>query len=227
MTQDHSEIDGDGTDEDLDPFELAESAEADLPPVAAGPDPRFSATLDEPALRACVARVVRRDEAALAELYEALVGRVYAVALRVTGNLQTAEEVAEDTFWQVWREAPRFDASRGAVIAWVVTIARSRALDALRRVDRAICDPEPDSLAERSALVGDDPHDLLAASQENHRLQAALQSLEPLPRQLVSMAFFRGLTHEEIAGYMNIPLGTVKSHIRRALESMRRTLAPA
>ena len=227
MTQDHSDIDDDGPDEDLDPLELAESAEADLPPASAGPDPRFSATLGEAGLRDCVARVVRRDEAALAELYEALVGRVFAVALRVTGNLQTAEEVAEDTFWQVWREAPRFDASRGAVIAWVVTIARSRALDALRRVDRAICDPEPDSLAERSALVGDDPHDLLAASQENHRLQAALQSLEPLPRQLVSMAFFRGLTHEEIAGYMNIPLGTVKSHIRRALESMRHTLAPA
>jgi len=138
-------------------------------------------------------------------------------------NVQTAEEVTEDAFWQAWRQAPRFDSSRGTAVAWVMTIARSRALDALRRVDPA------ESLADEEDRRPDEaagPEDLLAAAEAGSRLQLALQGLEPLPRQLVALAFFRGLSHEEIADHTGLPLGTVKSHIRRALGRLRESLMP-
>ncbi len=123
---------------------------------------------------------------------------------------------------KIWRQAPRFDAARGSVQAWVLTIARSRALDALRRRDTAETLVE-ESLAEQPG--GDnDPQDLLQAVQRQHRLHAALQDLDPLPRQLLALAFFQDLSHAEIASRMSLPLGTVKSHIRRALLRLRRLL---
>ena len=173
---------------------------------------------DDPRLLAAVGRVVRQDEQALADLYDALAGRVYGLALRIVRQVQTAEEVTEDTFWQVWRQAPRFDPLRGSVTAWVLTIARSRALDAVRRVDPAEALDE-DRLA---AVASDsDPQDLLHAVQQEHRLHAALRTLDAVPRQLLALAFFRGLSHEEIASQMSMPLGTVKSQIRRALLRLR------
>lgn len=178
--------------------------------------------VDETRLQACLARIVRQDEQALAEFYETLAGRVHGLALRITRQAQTAEEVTEDAFWQVWRQAPRFDPARGSVQAWVLTIARSRALDALRRRDTAETLAE-ESLAEQPG-VDNDPQDLLLAVQRQHRLHAALQDLDPLPRQLLALAFFQDLSHEEIACQMRLPLGTVKSHIRRSLLRLRRLL---
>ena len=176
---------------------------------------------DEARLQVWISRIVRQDEQALAKLYEAMAGRIYGLALRITRHVQTAEEVTEDAFWQIWRQAPRFDARRGSVVTWMLTIARSRALDALRRADRAEALDE-ESLADEQADT--DPHDLLAAVQRQHRLYSALRRLDPLPRQLLALAFFRGLSHEEIASQMSLPLGTVKSHIRRALLHLRELL---
>jgi len=176
---------------------------------------------DEARLQSLVSRIVQQDEQALAGLYDQLAGRVYGLALRITRQVQTAEEVAEDTFWQIWRQAPRFDATRGSAVTWILTITRSRALDALRRSDPA--EPlDEECLADLQA--GSDPQDLLAAVQREHRLHAALRNLDPLPRQLVALAFFRGLSHEEIASQTSLPLGTVKSHIRRALLRLRQLL---
>lgn len=178
--------------------------------------------VDEYQLRQLIANIVDRDENALVQLYQQLLQRVYGLALRITRCPQTAEEVTEDTFWQVWRQAPRFDAVRGSAIAWVMTIARSRALDALRRIDR----PETDESAIVSEPVSTDtPHDLLNAVQTGSLLQQALAALEPLPRQLLELAYFRGLSHDEIAQHMDMPLGSVKSLIRRTLLSLRHTLA--
>ena len=201
----------------------AADGEAQATDSAAGRRRSSTAAAREDCLRDWIARVVHQDQQALAQLYETLAGRVYGLALRITRHVQTAEEVTEDCFWQVWRQAPRFDPARGAALAWIMTIARSRALDALRRADTA----EPlgeDRLATIEAEGGGDPHDLLDAVEKQHRLHAALRGLEPLPRQLVALAFFRGLSHEEIAGQMDLPLGTVKSHIRRALLRLRELL---
>ncbi len=171
-----------------------------------------------------VTAIANHDEQALAELYEATLARIYGLALRITRNTQAAEEVTEDIYWQVWREAPRFDSQRGNVMAWLLTIARSRALDYLRKEDNAELCEEPELLLIDEPARNSNPQDLLLATQKNLLLNQALQQLEPIQRQLIAMAFFRGLTHEEIASFTAIPLGTVKSHIRRALKQLYDTL---
>jgi RNA polymerase sigma-70 factor (ECF subfamily) len=181
---------------------------------------------DEKLLQDCIARIVDRDQEALAALYAAVVGRVYGMALRMTRQAALAEEVTQDTFWQIWRQAPRFAPERGSTLAWIMTMARSRALDALRRIEPGQCELEAEVLERAESPEKEAPPDLLNAMQEGHYLYATLASLDPLPRQLLSLAFFRGLSHEEIAGHTGMPLGTVKSHIRRALATLRQLLVP-
>ncbi|MBX9894271.1 MAG: sigma-70 family RNA polymerase sigma factor [Nitrosomonas sp.] len=179
---------------------------------------------DDAQMHAWVAAIATHDEQALEDLYEATLTRVYGVALRITRNPQAAEEVSEDVYWQVWREAPRFDAQRGNVIAWLLMMARSRALDHLRKQDDVELCEEPELLlSEESAWEGD-PQDLLIATQNNRLLNQALEQLEPVQRQLVALTFFRGLTHDEIANCTGMALGTVKSHIRRALKQLQEML---
>lgn len=199
--------------------------------AAAGRPTADAATADaieNAELAALVGRVTRQDEAALAALYQRLSGRVYALVLAVTRNVGTAEEVLEDTFWQVWRQAPRFDAQRGPAIVWVLMIARSRALDAVRASARqptargAACIDVDVQIADATAA---DPVELLMGAQRNGRLGRALAALDPLRRQLVALAFYRGLSHDEIAAHSGLPLGTVKSHLRRALASLRAAVA--
>lgn len=181
---------------------------------------------DESALLAAlVARVMRQDEAALAELYQRLVNRVYSTALHLTRNPALAEEVTETAFWQVWRQAPRFDPTRGSVTAWVLNITRSRALDALRALRRTPgYEGHVDAQDESGALCSDaqdDPMDLLELAQNGTRLHEALLQLDPMRRQLIALAYFRDMTQEQIAAHVQMPLGTVKSHMRRTLSLLR------
>lgn len=180
--------------------------------------------IDEQLLQDCIARVVDQDQAALNMLYDRLLGPVYGLALRITRQVQLAEEVVQDTFWQVWRQAPRFDPTRGTAQAWVMTIARSRALDKLRQVENQEVELEDELLDIVPSPDSTSPIGLLSNAEQGQQLKAALLALDPLPRQLVSLAFFRDLSHEEIASMTNIPLGTVKSHIRRALATLRQQL---
>lgn len=194
---------------------------------------------EESQLQDWLARIVRQDEAALVDLYRVTLHRVWSVVMRIVRHPPTAEEVVEDAYWQVWRQAPRFDAARGTALAWLLTIARSRALDALRARQRTQADTfsadamgpardaaglEAASAAHEASADPSDPLDLLVATQSHRDLHAALQELDALPRQLLALAFFRGLTHDEIAGQTGLPLGTVKSHIRRALTALRHLL---
>lgn len=216
-----SQREGTPLSEEGDDFSAATRGPGDALQASTAKRRTSVAVADEASLQARIARIVRQDEHALAELYDALAGRVYGLALRITRQVQTAEEVTEDAFWQVWRQAPRFDPTRGSVLSWILTIARSRALDALRRRDPAEALDER-YLADLEACSN--PQDLLQAVQQHHRLHAALAGLDALPRQLLALAFFRGLSHEEIACQMKLPLGTVKSHIRRALLRLRELL---
>jgi RNA polymerase sigma factor (sigma-70 family) len=179
---------------------------------------------DELALQDLIVRVVQQDQSAFVALFKAMSGRVYSLALRITGSIQLAEEVTEDVFFQVWRQAPRFDPARGTAKTWMLTIARSRALDARRSI------PPFDELTE-SETDGDiaeqnpnDLPDLLSAIEQTHYLHNALESLESLPRQLIGLSFFKGLSHEEISIHADLPLGTVKSHLRRAIICLREVL---
>jgi RNA polymerase sigma factor (sigma-70 family) len=191
-------------------------------PAAEEATPSLPATLpDDEALAALVARIVRQDEKALEALYDTTSARVHGVVLRIVRNRALAEEVVEDTFWQVWRQAPRFDAGRGRAFAWLMSMARSRAIDALRRDERF----RHDELGEHEdADEAPLPPEALDLGRDAGALHAALAALEPKARQLVSLAFLRGLTHEEIASRESMPLGSVKSLIRRSLLQLRRAL---
>jgi RNA polymerase sigma factor (sigma-70 family) len=177
--------------------------------------------VQEAALREALAGIAGRRQDALAQFYDATIGRVYGLALRITSRPDAAEEVAADVYLQVWNQAERFDQVRGCVMAWLLTICRSRAIDHLRRADEAECWAEP---PEPEWYGGQDPQDLLMAQESGRAVSAALAALAPLQRQLLSLAFFRGLTHEEVAAHAQLPLGTVKTHIRKALNSLRKTL---
>lgn len=175
-------------------------------------------------LTALLRRIVYQDEAALATFYRALSSRVFTQAMRITRDVGCAQEVVEDVFWQVWRQAPRFDPQRGSALAWVRRIARSRALDTLRAMGRNplrwAVDLDDHNMVEPGSSH-DDPPRRMGEAQATALLEQALAALDPLRRQLVAMAFQRGYSQSEIAEQTGLPLGTVKSHIRRALMLMK------
>ena len=180
----------------------------------------------EAQLAGWIAAIAGQDERALAALYDETIARVYGLVHRIVRNASTAEEVVEDTYFQVWRQALRFDPSRGNALAWLLAIARSRALDALRhearfRHDCLDLDDMPDLASDARPV-----DELLDLARHRADLHQALMLLGTQPRQLVSLAFLRGLSHEEIAHQTRLPLGTVKSQIRRALLSLRQVLDP-
>lgn len=180
-----------------------------------------------PDLAAVMAGVAAGEQRALERFYRLTIGKVFGLALRIVRNRASAEEVAEDVYVQVWHSAATYDAKRGSPLGWALTICRSRAIDSLRRADKAILDPDPTERLDAVAQLVPGLQDLLQASQENATLHAALNRLQPVQRQLLGLAFFRGLTHPEIAASIHLPLGTIKSHIRRALATLREELGTA
>ncbi|MEO6280535.1 sigma-70 family RNA polymerase sigma factor [Roseateles sp.] len=182
---------------------------------------------DDTQLQAWIGGIVEHDERALLALYEATLSRVYGLVLRLVRRSQLAEEVAEEVYFQVWRQAPRFDAERGRPLTWLLGMARSRAIDAIRREARFQHEELDEEAAAMSAPATQSGDELLAVAQGHAELHRALLLLKPQPRQLVALAFFNGLSHEEIASQTLLPLGTVKSQIRRALITLRETLGDA
>ena len=183
--------------------------------------------VDDACLAQWIDRIVARDEAALAALYDATLSRTYGLVLRIVRRAALAEEVVEDTYFQVWRQAPRFDASRGRALTWLLAMARSRAIDALRREARFRHDSLDDEASAEPTDAQPPQDELLALATRHADLHQALLALQAQPRQLVALAFFRGLSHEEIASHTALPLGTVKSQIRRALTMLRQRLGEA
>ncbi len=183
--------------------------------AAVGPD-------EQARLTVLLGSMAKGDEAALGSLYDAAIGRVYGFALRIVNQPGAAEEIASDVFLQAWRDAGRYDATRAKVMTWLLMICRSRALDWLRaRESKEVLHDAPETLAEEPETERSAPPDLLEAIESSNALHVALATLAPIQRQLLSLAFFRGLSHQEIALHADLPLGTVKSHIRRAVEAMR------
>lgn len=171
-----------------------------------------------------ISAVAEHDEQALAALYDATMSRVFGIVLRIVRRHTLAQEVLEDTFFQVWRQAARFDPQRGRAITWLLSMARSRAIDCLRREARF----EHDNLDEQDLHDLPDHRaaadELLDTARQHADLHRALTLLNAQPRQLVAMAFLEGLSHDEIANQTLLPLGTVKSQIRRALLTLREAL---
>ncbi len=165
--------------------------------------------------------MLARDETSLAELYDSTLSKVYGLALKITRRHDLAEEVVEDTYMQAWQEIAKFDSARGPVMAWLMMICRSRAIDALRRLDEAESHAEPELMRNNSELAKNSPLDILLLLERETDIHIAMYSLNALQRQLVAMAFFKGYTHEEIALQMQMPLGTVKSNIKRAQNKLK------
>ncbi len=176
-----------------------------------------------PALAELMTAVVARSDAALAQMYDLTASKLYGLARAMLSNAADAEEVVCDVFVQVWQTAQSFDSSRGSVLAWLMMICRSRALDVLRqRKSRREQDTQELPEHEESADAG--PEDVLAQFQEGTAVHHALAQLTPLRRELVGLAFFKGLSHQEIAAETQLPVGTVKSHLRRSLLALREAL---
>jgi RNA polymerase sigma-70 factor (ECF subfamily) len=159
------------------------------------------------------------DQNALARFYDATASKAYGLILTTVRNKQLAEEIMADVYMQVWRQATRYDPTRGNVMAWVLTICRSRAIDSLRRTEpfESLDDIDmPEAAAE--------PLDLLVSLENHTRIHSALMLLDGTQRQLLSLAFYRGLTHSELSASTGMPLGTVKTLVLTGLEKMRALL---
>lgn len=175
-------------------------------------------------LHGLVMGMVNHNERSLEALYTATFQQMYSLAIRITQRREYAEEVIADTYWQAWLEAARFDAEKGPVIAWLLTICRSRALDMIRRLKgHQQNELAMDQDAEfESDNIG--PMDLLLEVEQSSLLHDALAELKPIERQMIALAFFKGLTHTELSEQLRIPLGSVKTTIRRAQAALRSKL---
>lgn len=160
------------------------------------------------------------DEDTLIALYHRYGALVYSIAWRTLENRQDAEEVVQDVFMRVWEKSHQFDPARGSFSAWLATMTRNAALDLLRKKRRAAPEHEPVSL-------DDSPHlwETLPAESEDRelhaRLAAALHRLPAPQQETLMLAYFEGLSQSQIADKLQRPLGTVKSHLRQAMERLR------
>jgi RNA polymerase sigma-70 factor (ECF subfamily) len=175
---------------------------------------------------ALIERVAGGDQSALTALYDSTSRLVFGLVLRVVGDRSTAEEVLLDVYTQVWRQASTYDSKRGAPLAWMMTIARTRGIDRLRsgRYEHQNKD-QLDSIAEVSATTASPEEDTVTA--ERRRLvRAALDTLSAEQREVIELAYYSGLSHSEIALQLGQPLGTVKTRTRLGLIKLRDALRP-
>jgi RNA polymerase sigma-70 factor (ECF subfamily) len=176
--------------------------------------------------RGYVNQSAKGDQSALASLYDESSSLVYSVALRVLGDVADAEEVTLDVYTQVWKTAATYDGSRGSVTAWLVTLARSRAIDRCRartsRQSRETALPETFDFPS----PGPTPERETVEAQRRLRIAAAMAALPSEQREVLQLAFFSGLTHSELAERLQQPLGTVKTRIRMGMMKLREQLEP-
>jgi len=176
--------------------------------------------------RALVQRCSNGDASALETLYDRYSSTVCALALRVCGNRAEAEEITQEVFWQLWKQAARFDPARGSLASWLFTMTRNRALDGLRSRGSA-----GDAVARAAQARADDPQAATTpeiSSSEGERARAVRGALAELPgpqREALELAYYSGLSHSEIAERTGEPLGTIKSRIAQAVAKLRAILA--
>ena len=160
-----------------------------------------------------------RDQAAFIEVFEHFAPRVKAFLMKSGATASIAEDCAQDVMVTLWNKAHLFDPARASVATWIFTIARNRRIDALRRERR----PEPEDLPW-GPEAEPDQLDVLSMQQESEQLAKALQSLPDKQRELIEKAYFGDLSHSEIAADTGLPLGTIKSRIRLALDRLRHAM---
>jgi RNA polymerase sigma-70 factor (ECF subfamily) len=170
---------------------------------------------------ALVERIMAGDEGALSALYDRYSGMLYAMLLRILKDTGAAEEVLQDLFLQLWRGAARFDASRGSLGGWLLVIGRNRALSRLRGKQRREILPDPEEFSFEAVPSSENLEDEAARMQLMNRLRGAMAALPAEQREAVELAYFEGMTQTEIAARTGSPLGTVKSRVRTAMQTLK------
>jgi len=181
------------------------------------PQPEADSNASDAAL---IQRIVQRDESALGALYDRYAGMLSAVLNRILRDQQAAEEILQDIFYQLWRRASQFDSARGSLPGWLTVIARNRAISRLRKHNPS----QGDELNENAVVMPVNLDNLVAQRELLGRVRGALDSLPKEQREALELAYFQGMTHSEIARHTGDPLGTVKTRLRSAVETLKRNL---
>jgi RNA polymerase sigma-70 factor (ECF subfamily) len=184
--------------------------------IVSGPD----ANSDDSLLDA----IRRRDEGAIAALYDRYGRLAFGLAYRVVGERNAAEDVVQEAFLSIWRRAASFETTRGSVRTWVLSIVHHRAIDRLRGTAGRTRQDAPIDDFERILAI-DDPWSEVSQVIQRETLQKAIATLPDAQRQAVEMAYFDGYTQQEIATRMDVPVGTVKGRLRLAMQRLRTLLA--
>lgn len=166
-----------------------------------------------------------RDRSAFRALYQAVAPQLYGLVLRIVRSEPLAADVVHDAFVKIWQRAGDYRPGRGSPFTWMATVARNRAIDCLRSAHRSSPHLSLDVPAAPELMSPEPDPGQQWAELEGRRLRECLERLSPAQRQAIALAYLRGLTHEEIAGHVDQPLGTVKSWIRRGLIRLRDCLA--
>ena len=174
-----------------------------------------------------IGRMSNGDQSALAEFYDQSSRMVFGMVMRVVNDRSAAEEVTLDAFHQVWRQARNFDPDRGRPSSWLITIARNRAIDRLRSTRWNRQEQTPLQEVMPFLAETDTPEHSASAYEQQKLVRTALAQLNADQRQLIEIAFFSGLTHQQISATLNLPLGTVKTRIRAGMMKLRELLCEA
>jgi RNA polymerase sigma-70 factor (ECF subfamily) len=177
-------------------------------------------------LATLLSRCGLRDRRAFEELYEATKSKLFAVSLRIVRDRQIAEEALQDSFVNIWNNAGTYLTAKAAPMTWMTAIVRNRSLDIVRR-PRLETQDEDDFFTQNFEDVAPGPQEMLAQGREAALVENCMQGLDADQRQTISLAFFHGLSHSEVAGHLHKPLGTVKTHIRRGLLKLKGCLEGA
>ena len=173
-----------------------------------------------------IAQTAQGDQASLATLYDRTSPQVYGLVLKILNNREAAEEVTLDVYTQVWRQAHSYDETRGTPGGWLMTIARTRAIDRYRAGAAERGRIESLDTVEFFASDGETPEQDLAGQERRRYVQQALKLLTAEQRQAIALAYFYGLSQSEIADKLKLPLGTVKTRMRLGMIKLREALAP-
>lgn len=195
------------------------------PPPAAPTDYTADAARDVALLR----RIADGDQTALASLYDHYSRPLFALAVRILNDSREAEDIVHDGFLSVWEKARDFDHVKGAPFSWIVTMVRNRAIDRLRsRKRRAelLAASAPADLGYDESLSANEAAESAERSESSAAIRQAVHTLPPEQRQALELAFFSGLTQQEIAARLQQPLGTIKARIRRGLLKLRDLVSP-
>lgn len=188
--------------------------------------PRLPQSSSETDALRCIVLIRLHDESGLRQLHAAYSTQVFACAMRIVGRKELADEIVSTSFMQVWTNAASYDERRGPVVAWLLLIVRSRAIDAVRHAKllwsrELSVDEDDDSCAELAGAAIDEPPAHLERLTSERRLHRALLRLSPMQRQVLSLTTLDGLSQDEASRHLDLPLGTVKSHARRGLAALR------